>query len=897
MCLHYGLPACQYMSVQRMYTLCQYHIGNIIVGLSIFRINKFDNRRYKHTQSAKMRLMQQLGLFLLLFLPPLASGACDVLPDLSVCRCEYHNNRNIINCKSKGLTVVPQFNDVAQVYDELTLAKNNIANLDDLDFQFLKVKLLDISDNPVVNIAAGAFTDLNDNLEELILHVDGVTDSGFPTEALSKLPDLQSLQLQGFDMNQLPNGAISQLTNLRELHLQSCGLQQLTSNDLQGQRNTLEVLDLNLNAFQNIPTNAIASLQSLRELVLTANQLSTLQTEAFQGVADLRELDLSQNSFQTVQSNAFTGLEDLLQTLRMQHCGLQQQQLMPMEDLRELVTLDLAHNSIGGIPSEFFTAMSKLNVVNFASNNIGSLSMGTFNGLEYSLTDLNLEYNNIGSIQDNSFAGLTLLQTLALGFQSQSLSGQLNVNTFKGLEDTLELLGLASVGFSDQNWPSVNDLWNLRTLDLRLNKIQSVPDWTFLKLEMLETLRMTSNHLGTLTQRGMHGLEQSLQVLKLDANDIEVIDHCVLAQFDQLDSLDLHDNPLQCDCQLRWLREWTVSLSPADQDGIQWECASPPEHAGKRFMDLDVADFQCNGGDSELPECEDLTPTTTTTSSASSSTPSLAPQPILVAVENTTDSVIHISWSVIGAHDITGFSIQYFNIEFEDDVTYHETDAQARNYYIEDLEHTTSYYICVAVIDSNPDTEHQYSCVEAKTEPKLRPVTEDTSSTAIIVAAILGAVFVVGVILVVVFIVRWRCRKQHEDDEGGFAVRQGVPQVGYNSKRFSKPKPDSMHMQNYNNTNLEKKLEGFTEEERDRIINLFTNSGASTLSMISTADSERYVPEPPPPRPRGTEGSYENPVDLHDENFYFEIPEEENYDQIPADNVQKLGQATGSVYI
>ena len=79
---------------------------------------------------------------------------------------------------------------------------------------------------------------------------------------------------------------------------------------------------------------------------------------------------------------------------------------------------------------------------------------------------------------------------------------------------------------------------------------------------------------------------------------------------------------------------------------------------------------------------------------------------------------------------------------------------------------------------------------------------------------------------------------------------------------------------------LERKLDGFTPEERDRILKLLSSS---TLSMASTG-SLRYLDEPRPHRWAGGASAYHNGAE---EDPYHEIPQGEGYEYIPADQVTK----------
>ena len=167
----------------------------------------------------------------------------------------------------------------------------------------------------------------------------------------------------------------------------------------------------------------------------------------------------------------------------------------------------------------------------------------------------------------------------------------------------------------------------------------------------------------------------------------------------------------------------------------------------------------------------------------------------------------------------------------------------------------------------------------------------------LILGCVIGLLAFLMLLAILICCIR-RCHKKHHNDyEKTLPARKDAPQMGYNSKRFSKPSKSMTSLDNLDSHELEKKLEGFTQEERDRILNLLTHSGASTLSMISHASSNRYLDNPPhgsgvSTYPGGASryphGQYLNSMGYRNSGAYEEIPADQmNYEYIPADQIGK----------
>ena len=797
------------------------------------------------------------------------------------CSCQQHNGRFIIQCSGNDFDAVPAFTAEDTIYDELTLANNRISTLPDDAFKGLNIKYIDLSDNPITNVAASAFSGLEALTTKLVLHVNGMT--ALPTEALSTLVNLENLELKGFSMSTLPDNAFDGLSKLQTLMLDSCGLATVRSSDFVKQQTSLLHLNLPNNALTSVPTEAIASLQNMITLNLAENQITTIASLAFNGVNNLQLLDMSQNGITSIADESFADLTDTLQELRMHNNPLTDREILPLRVLTNLRVLDLSYNSVTNIPTNFFSNMQQLTEADFTKNSLTSIRKSMFSGLRGAMKILKFTENEIGDIESGAFEALIGLQELHLD-QQRDLSGELDAGTFSGLEQSLRLLSLSQVGFSDSNWPAVTGLTALQSLKLPNNNIVSVPDSTFLLLTQLTNLDLSYNVISQVSQQAVQGLDGSLTSINLENNDISSLDNCVFYQFNELDTIRLKANPLHCDCRLKWLHTWLQRYSQFELSTVMWKCALPARHANALFAQLSESDLTCETAVT-IPECHDLRSTTTTTPRTTTTTATTTtvahqvwPKSLFMNISDVTDTAVTVAWFVNGTGGINAFTVdhQMTNAAIEPQPV--DCPGTARRCTVTGLDASTTYSICVTLW-YNPANDSQKMCDDVTTKVlALAATSDDSTQMQIILGSILGVVVLIAIIGVIAFIMVRRRRRQQENTFFSTTAADGTtvrPRVGYNSKRFSKPKTHTVDLDNQSNKQLEKKLEGFSAEERDRIFSILAQPGDCANTSRTSDTSQRYVPELPP-RNTTTDG-YMNPVSLRDEedpHIYFEIPAE-----------------------
>jgi len=277
----------------------------------------------------------------------------------------------IVNCRDKKLTSVPIFaaalHGSANVYYELTLARNRIQTIDADAFANLRVERLDLSDNPLLTIDPLAFSG-HQGSSLLHLSLSLTPGAEFPSTALSSLFSLSSLIVAGFSGFELPPRALVSLSALAELSIVNGGLWRLNDEDLIGQKNSLRRLRLSNNYLTIVPSAALGVATGLELVDLSTNRIQQVGPNAFSG-AHLVEIDLSINGLGgSIDRQAFADVAGTVSTIRLTHCQLTDESLESLRALRALKELRLDFNSITDLPDDLFNEMRALRFLGLDNN-------------------------------------------------------------------------------------------------------------------------------------------------------------------------------------------------------------------------------------------------------------------------------------------------------------------------------------------------------------------------------------------------------------------------------------------------------------------------------------------------------------------------------------------------
>lgn len=202
---------------------------------------------------------------------------------------------------------------------------------------------------------------------------------------------------------------------------------------------------------------------------------------------------------------------------------------------------------------------------------------------------LDLTMNNLVSVKNDEFsqAGLLNLQKI---FLARCKLRNLDKYSFRNLINLVEL---------DLSYNALNAIPShvfatvpeLRELKLSGNPIQRITNEAFVKVPHLVRLELSDCKIGSVELKAFHGLEKSLEWLKLDKNRLNDVEYMALTILHSLHGLDLAGNPWNCSCNLRPLREWMLRNNIPF--GIPPVCQYPKRLQGRSWDKLDLDEFAC----------------------------------------------------------------------------------------------------------------------------------------------------------------------------------------------------------------------------------------------------------------------------------------------------------------
>lgn len=202
---------------------------------------------------------------------------------------------------------------------------------------------------------------------------------------------------------------------------------------------------------------------------------------------------------------------------------------------------------------------------------------------------LDLSENRIPAIKDDAFAAAGLLNLQRLYLPSCNVR-TIKQYAFRALVNLVEL-DLSRNRLETIPTHSFASIPELRELRLGGNPITKIGDESFITLPHLVRLTLSACKIAEIEPRGFAGLESSLEYLELSKNRVQVLHVAVLAPLRSLKGLELANNPWECSCALRPLRDWMIRKNvPAT---IVPDCALPPRLMSQSWDRLDMEDFAC----------------------------------------------------------------------------------------------------------------------------------------------------------------------------------------------------------------------------------------------------------------------------------------------------------------
>ncbi|EDV93608.1 nephrocan [Drosophila grimshawi] len=344
-----------------------------------------------------------------------------------------------------------------------------------------------------------------------------------PDGATYELGDKQhlgTLIMENSTFINFPLHLFYELPLLSEVDMRDCGMQYVSWEGFLA-ANKLKILLLSGNAISELGESSFSYASELEFLFLSDNKLSSPHPDAFKGLQNLIHLDLSDNQLEELPERIFHDLAALhtliisgnrlrfisnglltqntrLQTVILQGNQLQQLGEYAFSSAPHLLHLDVSHNA----PLEVLVL--NLNVVNLRARNCSLTRVNLFGAvtnvdlsdnrvqeLYFStselLEDLVLRNNSLGQLA--TLSRVPRLRHLDVGNNPQL--GELPTDWQK---PHLERLDLSNTGLQQLPQQLLEDMPNLRKLNVSNNKISDIDPHDFKRLSRLTHFYIHANN-------------------------------------------------------------------------------------------------------------------------------------------------------------------------------------------------------------------------------------------------------------------------------------------------------------------------------------------------------------------------------------------------------------------
>ena len=252
-----------------------------------------------------------------------------------------------------------------------------------------------------------------------------------------------------------------------------------------------------------------------------------------------------------------------------------------IEYVPKMRRFNLKYNGLEEFPN--FDNNTQLQLISLNGNALRSVPSNLLDNL-VNLAYLNLKDNELSSFPDSP--GLESLTYITL-----SRNKFTEFPEFRNVGRKLEAFYLSRNEITSVTEERFTYIRSVKYLSLMYNRISGkVPD--FRMLEMLNHLDLSGNTFNGFDARMVDGF-QNLVSVKLNMNSIKNIAgtfHLNNRTLQKSIMINLGDNPINCDCTAKWLKQAQTDESPIITSAT---CATPTNLFNRKLSELNITQLSC----------------------------------------------------------------------------------------------------------------------------------------------------------------------------------------------------------------------------------------------------------------------------------------------------------------
>ena len=271
------------------------------------------------------------------------------------------------------------------------------------------------------------------------------------------LLQLRTLDIRRSDtLTVLTDNMFQHLISLQRLYLRYNLISVIMSSEVWNGLESLTYLSLYRNKITVLKTNMFSNLFSLKDLSLRDNLITKIEKDSFSILFNLTTLRLQTNMIASIESGAWNGLHSL-PSLDLNKQKITVITTAMFEELQSLEELSIRENQISIVEVNAFISLRSLNKLHLGRNEITVIVFGAWNGLNDTLTHLDLGHNYLTYLYRNMFSQLSVLQELKLQYnrieaiESEAFAGLRSIQSLWLINNKLETLEFKTFNPRDFN--------------------------------------------------------------------------------------------------------------------------------------------------------------------------------------------------------------------------------------------------------------------------------------------------------------------------------------------------------------------------------------------------------------------------------------------------------------